>query len=52
MNAQGRMVTDIWRAAPGSESQALHRPRPHLLYSRFKNMVPQLPGQTRPNRYS
>ena len=49
MNAQGWVDTDFWRAATGSESQALHRPHPHVLDSRLKDMVPQLPGQIPPH---
>ncbi len=48
-NAQYRVETDIRRAAASSESQALHRPCPHVLYPRLQDMVPQLPGQARPN---
>ena len=44
-NAQCQVETDFRRATAGSESQALHRPHPHVLYPRLQNMVPQLPGQ-------
>ena len=44
MNVQRWADIDIRRAAAGSESQAFHRPHPHVLYPRFQDMVPQLPG--------
>jgi hypothetical protein len=47
-NAQYWVEIDIRRAAARSESQALHRPHPNVLYPRLQNMVPQLPGQTPP----
>ena len=39
--------TDIRSTSPGSKSQAVHRPYPHVFHPRLKNLVPQFSGQAR-----